>query len=203
MMALDTVAVGFLAGGQARRMGGKDKLLLSIGGQTILDRQLAATALHKVRVINANGDLSRFDSFGLPVIPDSLPDWPGPLAGILSCLDWLADAHRECDLLLSCATDAPFIPSDLADRLLQARISENTTLAQARSSGRRHPVFGLWPVSIRQDLRTALVDDGLRKIDDFTDRFSLAIADFVDYPDPFSNVNRPDDIVAVEAYFDS
>jgi molybdopterin-guanine dinucleotide biosynthesis protein A len=184
-------------------MGGKDKLLLSIGGQTILDRQLAATALHKVRVINANGDLSRFDSFGLPVIPDSLPDWPGPLAGILSCLDWLADAHRECDLLLSCATDAPFIPSDLADRLLQARISENTTLAQARSSGRRHPVFGLWPVSIRQDLRTALVDDGLRKIDDFTDRFSLAIADFVDYPDPFSNVNRPDDIVAVEAYFDS
>ena len=203
MMALDTVAVGFLAGGQARRMGGKDKLLLSIGGETILDRQLAATALHKVRVINANGDLSRFDSFGLPVIPDSLPDWPGPLAGILSCLDWLADAHRECDLLLSCATDAPFIPSDLADRLLQARISENTTLAQARSSGRRHPVFGLWPVSIRQDLRTALVDDGLRKIDDFTDRFSLAIADFVDYPDPFSNVNRPDDIVAVEAYFDS
>lgn len=203
MMALDTVAVGFLAGGQARRMGGKDKLLLSIGGQTILDRQLAATALHKVRVINANGDLSRFDSFGLPVIPDSLPDWPGPLAGILSCLDWLADAHRECDLLLSCATDAPFIPSDLADRLLQARISENTTLAQARSSGRRHPVFGLWPVSIRQDLRTALVDDGLRKIDDFTDRFSLAIADFVDYPDPFSNVNRPDDITAVEAYFDT
>ena len=203
MMALDTVAVGFLAGGQARRMGGKDKPLLSIGGQTILDHQLAATALHKVRVINANGDLSRFESYGLPVIPDSLPDWPGPLAGILSCLDWLADAHRECDLLLSCATDAPFIPSDLADRLLQARISENTTLAQARSSGRRHPVFGLWPVSIRQDLRTALVDDGLRKIDDFTDRFSLAIADFVDYPDPFSNVNRPDDIVAVEAYFDS
>lgn len=203
MMALDTVAVGFLAGGQARRMGGKDKLLLSIGGETILDRQLAATALHKVRVINANGDLSRFDSFGLPVIPDSLPDWPGPLAGILSCLDWLADARRECDLLLSCATDAPFIPSDLADRLLQARIAENATLAQASSFGRRHPVFGLWPVSIRQDLRTAVVDDGLRKIDDFTDRFSLAIADFVDYPDPFSNVNRPDDIAAVEAYFDS
>ncbi len=200
MIPLDTVAVGFLAGGRARRMGGKDKPFLSVGGQTILNRQLAATALHKVRVINANGDLSRFDSYGLPVIPDNLPDWPGPLAGILSCLDWLADAHRECDLLLSCATDAPFIPSDLAARLLQVRTDENATLAQARSSGRRHPVFGLWPVSIRRDLRTALIDDGLRKIDDFTNRFSLAIADFEDYPDPFSNVNRPVDIAAAEAY---
>ena len=203
MIALDTVAVGFLAGGQARRMGGKDKPLLSIGGRTILDRQLDATALHKVRVINANGDLSRFESYGLPVIPDSLPDWPGPLAGILSCLDWLAQSHRECDLLLSCATDAPFISSDLALRLLQARTAENATLAQARSSGRRHPVFGLWPVSIRQDLRTALIEDGLRKIDDFTDRFSVAIADFAGHPDPFSNVNQPDDIAAAEAYFDS
>ena len=203
MIGVDTVAVGFLAGGQARRMGGEDKPLLIVGGKTILDRQLAATALHKVRVINANGDLSRFDSYGLPVIPDNLPDWPGPLAGILSCLDWLADAHRECDLLLSCATDAPFIPSDLAARLLQVRADENATLAQARSSGRRHPVFGLWPVSIRQDLRTALLDDGLRKIDDFTDRFSLAIADFADYPDPFSNVNRPVDIEAAEAFLNS
>jgi molybdopterin-guanine dinucleotide biosynthesis protein A len=184
-------------------MGGKDKPLLSIGGQTILDRQLDATALHKVRVINANGDLSRFESYGLPVIPDSLPDWPGPLAGILSCLDWLAQSHCECDLLLSCATDAPFISSDLAFRLLQARTAENATLAQARSSGRRHPVFGLWPVSIRQDLRTALIEDGLRKIDDFTDRFSLAIADFAGHPDPFSNVNQPDDIAAAEAYFES
>ena len=203
MIALDTVAVGFLAGGQARRMGGKDKPLLSIGGQTILDRQLDATALHKVRVINANGDLSRFESYGLPVIPDSLPDWPGPLAGILSCLDWLAQSQCECDLLLSCATDAPFISSDLASRLLQARTAENATLAQARSFGRRHPVFGLWPVSIRQNLRTALIEDGLRKIDDFTDRFSLAIADFAGHPDPFSNVNQPDDIAVAETYFDS
>ena len=203
MLTLDKVAVGFLAGGKARRMGGKDKPFLSIGGQTILHRQLVATAPHKVRVINANGDLSRFNSYGLPVIPDILPDWQGPLAGILSCLDWLADAHTECDLLLSCAADAPFIPSDLAARLLQVRTDENATLAQASSSGRRHPVFGLWPVSIRQDLRTALIDDGLRKIDDFTDRFSLAVADFADYPDPFSNVNRPIDIVAAEAYLDS
>lgn len=206
MSAADDIAVGFLAGGQARRMGGQDKPLIMLGGQTILQHQLAATAGHAVRVINANGDLSRFASYGLPVIPDSLPGWPGPLAGILACLDWLAEAHPACAMMLSCATDAPFIPADLAGRLLAAQASEHTTLAQARSAGRRHPVFGLWPVSLRTDLRTALLDEGVRKIDDFTARYSLAIADFdtlsgPSSPDPFLNVNRPDDLATAEAAF--
>lgn len=196
------VAVGFLAGGQARRMGGQDKPFITIGGKTILDRQLTATAHHKVRLINANGTLSRFEGYGLPVVPDSVADWPGPLAGILACLDWLADSHPSCDLLLSCATDAPFIPADLAERLLAARQAKGATLAQARSSGRRHPVFGLWPVSLRAELRSALLEDGIRKIDDFTDRYALAIAEFAGEPDPFANVNRPDDIAAAQVAFD-
>ena len=199
MTDLSTIAVGFLAGGQARRMGGQDKPFIRIGGQTILDRQLAATAGHRIRVINANGDLSRFSGFCLPVIADSMAGWPGPLAGILTCLDWLAATHPDCSLLLSCATDAPFIPSDLAERLLAAKTAQSADLAQPRSAGRRHPVFGLWPVSIREELRTALLDDGIRKIDEFTDRFSVAIVDFDGRPDPFSNVNRPDDIAAAEA----
>lgn len=197
-----TIAVGFLAGGQARRMGGIDKPFISIGGQTILHHQMAATSGHKLRVINANGDLSRFSGYGLPVIPDSVADWPGPLAGILACLDWLADTHPSCDLLLSCATDAPFIPPDLADRLVAARTADQAVLAQARSGGRRHPVFGLWPVSLRTDLRTALLDHGVRKIDDFTQSYSLAIADFDGQPDPFSNVNRPEDVAAAQISFD-
>ena len=198
MTALDRIAVGFLAGGQARRMGGRDKPFLSVGGLTILERQLAATAHHPVRLINANGDLARFAPFGLPVVADSLAGWPGPLAGILACLDWLAEHHPSCDLLLSCATDAPFMPPDLAARLLAARTAQDADLAQARSDGRRHPVFGLWPVSLRDQLRTALLEDGLRKIDDFTARQTLAIADFDGDPDPFLNVNRPDDLKAAE-----
>ena len=104
--------------------------------------------------------------------------------------------------MLSCATDAPFIPSDLAERLLAARTAQGAVLAQARSSGRRRPVFGLWPVAIRPDLRAALLEDGIRKIDDFTDRHLVAIADFDGTPDPFSNVNRPDDLAAAQAAFD-
>ena len=196
------IAVGFLAGGQARRMGGQDKPLISIGGQTILDRQLAATARHQIRLINANGDLARFSGYGLPIVADEIADWPGPLAGILACLDWLADTHPACDLMLSCATDAPFIPSDLAQQLLAARTDQGAILAQARSSGRRHPVFGLWPVAIRAELRSALLDEGIRKIDDFTDRFSVAVSDFDGDPDPFSNVNRPDDLAAAQAAFE-
>ena len=202
MTSVADIAVGFLAGGQARRMGGQDKPLICVGGQTILHRQMAATARHQVRLINANGDLARFSGYGLPVVADSITGWPGPLAGILACLDWLAQTHPSCDLMLSCATDAPFIPSDLAERLLAERTAQDAVLAQARSSGRRHPVFGLWPVAIRTDLRSALLEDGIRKIDDFTDRFSLAIADFDGRPDPFSNVNRPDDLTAAQAAFD-
>ena len=202
MISAVDIAVGFLAGGQARRMGGQDKPFISVGGQTILDRQLAVTAQHSVRLINANGDLNRFSGYGLPVVADNIADWPGPLAGILACLDWLAETHPTCDLMLSCATDAPFIPSDLAARLLAERNVQGAVLAQARSSGRRHPVFGLWPVALRAELRRALLDDGIRKIDDFTDRFSVAIAEFSGEPDPFSNVNRPEDITAAQAAFD-
>jgi len=200
MTDLSTIAVGFLAGGQARRMGGRDKPFISVGGRTILDHQIAATARHQVRMINANGDLSRFAGYGLPVIADTLAGWPGPLAGILACLDWLADTHPDCPLLLSCATDAPFIPSDLAERLLAERTARSAELAQARSAGRRHPVFGLWPVTIRDPLRAAL-DEGVRKIDDFTAHYSLAVADFDGDPDPFMNVNRPEDLVLAEAAF--
>ncbi|EHI49749.1 molybdopterin-guanine dinucleotide biosynthesis protein A, proteobacterial [SAR116 cluster alpha proteobacterium HIMB100] len=202
MISAVDIAVGFLAGGQARRMGGQDKPFISVGGQTILDRQLAVTAQHSVRLINANGDLSRFSGYGLPVVADNIADWPGPLAGILACLDWLAETHPKCDLMLSCATDAPFIPSDLAARLLAERNAQGAVLAQARSSGRRHPVFGLWPVALRAELRSALLDDGIRKIDDFSNRFSVAIVEFSGEPDPFSNVNRPEDVTAAQAAFD-
>lgn len=191
---MQDIAVGFLAGGQARRMGGGDKSMIMINGRSILDWQLAATAQHNIRLINANGDASRFSSFGLPVIADTLDDYPGPLAGILACLDYLAENHHDIKWLMSCATDAPFIPVDLANQLILALTHAQADIAQARSSERRHPVFALWPLSIRQELKDALICDGLRKIDDFTDRYNLAIADFVGQPDPFMNVNRPEDI---------
>ncbi len=193
------IAVGYLAGGLAQRMGGRAKALLKIGGRSVLDWQLSATSQHSVRLLNVNGDAVQYQATGLPIVPDNIGGYPGPLAGILACLDYLAYHHVDVLYLLSCATDAPFIPADLAQRLAAGMGKQKAILAQARSNGRRHPVFGLWPVSLRGHLRTALTEDGLRKIDDFTAFYSTAIIDFHDNPDPFLNVNRPEDLERAEA----
>jgi molybdopterin-guanine dinucleotide biosynthesis protein A len=190
-----------LAGGLARRMGGGDKPLKTIAGRPILDHvidrlkpQCAALAL------NANGDPARFAPWGLPVVPDSVVGFVGPLAGILAGLDHAAAAHPKVSHVLSVAADTPFIPRDLAARLSGALESESAALACAASGGWSHPVIGLWPVSLREALRHALTIEGERKIDRFTARFPLATVTWPSEPiDPFFNANEPDDVMKAEA----
>jgi molybdopterin-guanine dinucleotide biosynthesis protein A len=185
-----------LAGGLARRMGGGDKALLSIGGETILDRVLARLQPQcKGVILNANGDPARFARFGLPVIADDIPDFAGPLAGILAGLDWAA-AHAEgVEWIASVPGDCPFVPRDLVGRLHAARIEAGQPLACAKSGEWRHPVAGLWPVSLRGDLRKALMQEGLHKIEIWTARHGVALAEWPDKPvDPFFNVNWPEDL---------
>jgi molybdopterin-guanine dinucleotide biosynthesis protein A len=190
-----------LAGGKARRMGGGDKARIAIGGATILDRAIARIRGQCKRVIiNANGDPARFADAGLPVVADSVPDFAGPLAGILAGLDWAAANAAGCEWLLSVPGDCPFLPPDLAARLHQARAAASTPLACARSGEWRHPVVGLWPVALRADLRHALVGEHLHKIEIWTARHGVAIADWPAEPvDPFLNVNTPDDVARAEA----
>jgi molybdenum cofactor guanylyltransferase len=189
-----------LAGGLARRMGGGDKARLRIGGATILQRVLACIGPQCDRVIiNANGDPARFADTGLPVVADSVPDFAGPLAGILAGLDWAAAHAPDCRWMLSVPGDCPFLPKDLVARLHDARVAAGTPLACARSGDWRHPVVALWPVELREDLRRALVDDGLRKIEIWTARHGVAIADWPAEPvDPFFNVNTPEDAARAE-----
>jgi molybdopterin-guanine dinucleotide biosynthesis protein A len=184
-----------LAGGRAARMGGGDKALIEIGGQTILERTLQRLRLQTSGVaINANGDPSRFAFTGLSIIADSVPQFPGPLAGILAGLDWAAINKPEAAYIASVPGDCPFLPRDLVARLHAARIANALPLACARSGEWRHPVIGLWPVSLRQDLRHALVSEDIRKIELWTARHGVAIADWPAEPvDPFFNVNTPED----------
>ncbi|MEX0590311.1 MAG: molybdenum cofactor guanylyltransferase MobA [Xanthobacteraceae bacterium] len=188
-----------LAGGLARRMGGGDKALLKIGGETILDRVLARLKPQCTGVIlNANGDPARFAHFGLPVVPDDIPDFAGPLAGILAGLDWAA-ANASVEWIASVPGDCPFAPHDLVARLHAARVEAGTPLACAKSGDWRHPVAGLWPVRLRGDLRRALIDEDLHKIEVWTGRHGVAIAEWPDQPiDPFFNVNRPEDLAAAK-----
>ncbi len=195
------IAGVLLAGGLARRMGGGDKPLRTIGGRTILELviermrpQVAAL------VLNANGDPARFAAYGLPVVPDSVPGNPGPLAGVLAGLDWAAEHLPDCPVVVSVATDAPFLPTDLVARMEAQMAVEGADLACAASGGQPHPVIGLWPVRLRDDLRRALVEEGVRKVDVWTARYRLATVTFTDQPaDPFFNANRPEDLDAAAA----
>jgi molybdopterin-guanine dinucleotide biosynthesis protein A len=189
-----------LAGGQARRMGGGDKARIMIGGATILERVLARFKPQCAAVIlNANGDPARFADIGLPVVPDSVPDFAGPLAGILAGLDWAAAHAPHIVDIASVPGDCPFLPTDLVERLHAVRAASGQPLACARSGDWRHPVVGLWPVALREDLRQALVGEGLHKIEIWTARHGVAIAEWADTPvDPFFNVNTPEDVAAAE-----
>ena len=193
-MTINTLGL-ILAGGLARRMGGGDKALIDIGGVTILDRVLARLRPQCTGIVlNANGDPSRFSRFGLPVIADDVPGFAGPLAGILAGLDWAAANARGADWMVSVPGDCPFLPRDLVVRLQEARLQAGSPLACARSGDWRHPVVGLWPVALRADLRRALVEEDLRKIEIWTARHGVAVAEWpVDPIDPFFNVNAPQD----------
>ncbi|MBN9004102.1 MAG: molybdenum cofactor guanylyltransferase MobA [Rhizobiales bacterium] len=189
-----------LAGGLARRMGGGDKPMRKIAGKTILERVIARLAPQCTElIINANGDPARFASFGLPVIPDDLADYPGPLAGILAALDWTAANRPGTRWILSAAGDCPFLPRDLASRLEAARAAQDAELAVAASGQQTHPVVGLWSVRLRHELREALVVEGLRKIDRWTSRYPIATVTWSTEPlDPFFNANTIDDIAEAD-----
>ncbi len=188
-----------LAGGLSRRMGGGDKGLLALGGLSLLDRVIARLEPQVADLaLNANGDAARFNT-GLPVIADTIDGFAGPLAGVLAGMDWAAAAGHSH--IVTAAADTPFFPCDLVPRLILAAEDAPIALAATPDPERglsRHPTFGLWPVTLRDDLRTAL-EGGLRKVVQWTDRHGTAIAQFETEPfDPFFNVNTPEDMARAE-----
>lgn len=188
-----------LAGGLARRMGGGDKALKPLAGRPILAH--VVDRLHGQcddLLLNANGDPARLAGFGLPVVADTVPDFAGPLAGILAGLDWIAIHRSQAGWLLSVAADTPFIPGDLATRLHQARATAGTPLACAASGGRQHHAIGLWPVALREDLRRALAA-GERRLGHWTQGHGVAVAEWPIEPiDPFFNINTPEELAEAE-----
>ena len=194
------VAGVLLAGGLARRMGGGDKCLRPLGGETLLARVIARVAPQVgPLILNANGDPARFAAYEVPVVADVVEGHAGPLAGILTALDWAAEHAPHHPLVASFATDAPFLPHDLVATMVEARDLAGADLACAASGGRAHPVFGIWPVELRADLRAALVERGERKIDRWTASHRLVEVAFPCAPvDPFFNANREEDLAEAE-----
>ena len=183
-----------LAGGRATRMGGGDKCLLDLGGRPMLARIRERLAPQcGPLALNANGGGARFRDFGLPVLPDSLPDFPGPLAGILAGMDWAAGLGAG--RVVSVAGDTPFFPTDLVLRLTGA--GDGLVLAASRDNKGHindHPTFGLWPTALRDALRGYLAR-GERRVRGFAMIHGAARAVWDEEPvDPFFNINTPGDL---------
>ncbi|MEQ1942598.1 molybdenum cofactor guanylyltransferase MobA [Mesorhizobium sp. VNQ89] len=193
-----------LAGGQARRLGGGDKPLRTVGGQPILDRMLDRLRPQvQSLAISANGDPARFAAYGLPVLGDNGPrGQTGPLAGVLSALVWAETLGAT--RVLTVAGDTPFLPRDLTDRLGEAAEAQADHIAVAASAGRSHPVFALWPVSVALDLRLFLAESETFSVAAFQKRHQLVSVEFPFSTDsggpidPFFNINTPDDLASAD-----
>ena len=197
---VNLVAV-LLAGGLARRMGGGDKCLVPLAGRPLLAHVIARIAPQVGQVlINANGDPARFAAFGLPVAADTVEGFAGPLAGVLAGLEWTVRNVPGATHVVSIATDTPFFPTDLAARLVAGARAGGTPLAVASSAARTHPVFGLWPVALLDNLTEAVTVEGLRRVDIWTARHGVTEVEFdTSAGDPFFNLNRRQDLAVAEA----
>jgi len=181
-----------LAGGLATRMGGGDKGMLPLGDGTILSHVIDRLSPQVPDMaLNANGDPARFAALAMPVLPDSIDGFAGPLAGVLTGLDWAAD--QGADTIVTVAADTPFFPPDLVRRLQTAATGMAQPLVLAATPDGRQPTFGLWPTALRDDLRAAL-QGGLRKVVLWTDKHHGREALFDDPGEPFFNVNTPEDL---------
>jgi len=189
-----------LAGGLARRMGGGDKCRQTLNGTSLLARSIErASPQVDCLILNANGKHERFNDVQLPLVPDSVDGFLGPLAGVLSAMEWAQQHQKDTQWLLSFATDTPFFPEDLGTRLLDAAQRENALIAVAKSDGWLQPVFALWHISLAAKLRDALVNEGVRKIDRWMEQHPMTSVDFTKTgQDLFFNINRPEDVLAAE-----
>lgn len=189
-----------LAGGLSRRMGGGDKPLRRLAGRSLLERVAERFELQCAGglALSANGDPARFrDVFSGAILPDTIPDHPGPLAGILAGME-AAAALPGVTHVASVPGDAPFLPHDFVARLVAAA-AEGKPIALAASGERRHFTSALWPVDLRHDLRDWL-GRGERRVGGFIERHGAAVASWpVEPVDPFLNLNAPEDLVAAEA----
>ncbi|WP_375174453.1 molybdenum cofactor guanylyltransferase MobA [Pseudooceanicola sp.] len=189
--------VVILAGGASRRMGGMDKGLMLLANRPLLAHVIDRIAPQTTALaLNTNGPAGDYVRFGLPILPDALPDRPGPLAGVLTAIDWALGQGAEC--VVTVPADTPFLPGDLLPRLMLAAETATGAPVLAQSAGRLHPVVGLWPVAWRDTLAEAL-QAGTRRMMEFAESAgATAVAFPATDPDPFFNVNTPEDLARAE-----
>lgn len=183
-----------LAGGQARRMGGEDKGLILFNNKPLIAHAIATLKSQvDTIIINANRNIDQYQAFNYPVISDSLENFCGPLAGMLSAMQTV-----DTDYILTAPCDSPNISPQLRQRMMETLLIERADIAVAHNGERLQPVFCLIPCRLQADLETYLQNGG-RKIDLWLESHNLAIVDFSDQASSFINVNHPEDLVTHQA----
>ncbi len=188
---MDKVAGLVLAGGQSSRMGGRDKCLMPLAGIPLVERvsQKLSAGLPQL-LINTNANPDEFSYLGFDVRGDVFEGYAGPLAGVLTGMRW-AQEKPDIDWILTAAADTPFFPDNYTETMLASKKENDIVLAA--TNGRRHPVFGLWRVSLADRLQEFL-ESGDRKVMLFVQQFAHIIQDFeAGRIDPFFNLNTPED----------
>jgi molybdopterin-guanine dinucleotide biosynthesis protein A len=183
-------------------MGGASKALALVDGARLIDRVIARVGgQFDFLAINVHAltpeETAPLAPCGLPLIPDTMADRAGPLAGVLAGLDYIAAHLPQVEFLASLPCDCPFLPLDLARRLREA--ATGGRIACAASGGRLHPIVALWPVAAREKLHRALIEQDCRKVGYFQQTYGVSSVEWPASPDPFFNVNTPDDLFRAKA----
>lgn len=189
-----------LAGGQATRMNGEAKGDLEIQGQRLLDRVVDRAGGQVDGLVLSCNDPLAYPQCELPRLPDSLPGYLGPLAGILAAMEWLQQYHPRCEWLASFAVDTPFFPEDLVMRLMAGAVEsgkDSEIICPLSADGWRQPTFCLWHRRQAAELRHALLEENCYKVGAWLKRRQTAEHPFdrkTDNPNAFFNINRPEDL---------
>jgi len=192
-----------LAGGRSSRMGVTRKALLELNGQPLLRHVIDRLAdhLHPL-LLSCESDTSDFDSYGLTIVPDLLPDYRGPLTGLYSALQYLCDERQDNGLVL-CPCDAPFLPDNLVQVLLDADQSDHKPVIAISYQGVLQPTFSLWQDYHLPDIRQAVVEEGRGGIQHLLTSLPHKIVEWATAePPPFFNVNTPEELESAKLWLD-
>ena len=188
-----------LAGGAAKRLGGGDKPLRMIGGKPILDWiiERIKPQIHAL-ALSANGNPARFAAYSRDILPDFEPHL-GPMAGIVSAMEWAKKTNPIASHVLILSGDSPFIPSDLVRRLAELPSIAPDSMIAASSAGRTHPTIGFWPIAASDRIKQAIIEGKGRRVSDWLEVFPHQSVEWETQPfDPFFNINTQEDLAAAE-----
>ena len=184
----ETICTLILAGGQGSRMQNQDKGLMEYRGKPLIEHCLSHIHSDCI-LISANRNIERYQSYGYPVIKDTLDDFQGPLAGLLSAM-----LYTNSDYILTLPCDSPSPPDDLQSRLFNAMKAENKAAALCHDGKRLQPLFALISCQYKKPLKQFL-DQGERRVQGFYRSIEPAIVDFSDSAECFNNFNRTEDLL--------